>query len=60
METSAKSGDNINKAFNELIEQVYNANISTLQENDEVEENNENGINLVNKNEEENKKKGCC
>ena len=60
LETSAKSGDNINKAFNELIEQVYNANISMLQENEEVEENNENGINLVNKNEEENKKKGCC
>ena len=60
LETSAKNGDNINKAFNELIEQVYNANISMLQENEEVEENNENGINLVNKNEEENKKKGCC
>ena len=49
LETSAKSGDNIDKAFTQLIEQVYNANMSMLQSNIEIEENNGDGVNLVNK-----------
>ena len=58
LETSAKSGDNIDKAFTQLIEQVYNANMSMLQSNVEIEENNGDGVNLVNK--DDSKKKGCC
>ena len=58
LETSAKSGDNIDKAFTQLIEQVYNANMSMLQSNIEIEENNGDGVNLVNK--DDTKKKGCC
>ena len=58
LETSAKTGDNINKAFTQLIEQVYIANMSMLQSNVEIEANNEDGVNLINK--EESKKKECC
>ena len=60
LETSAKTGDNIAKAFTELVTQVYNTNISTQQNNFEIEENNSDGVNLVNKSEEKTKKKGCC
>ena len=60
LETSAKTGDNIVKAFTELVTQVYNTNISTQQNNFEIEENNSDGVNLVNKSEEKTKKKGCC
>ena len=58
LETSAKNGDNIDKAFTQLIEQVYNVNMSMLQSNVEIEENNGDGVNLVNK--DDTKKKGCC
>ena len=59
LETSAKTGDNINKAFSQLIEEVYKANISLLQSNIEIEENNGDGINLVEK-KDQTKKNGCC
>ena len=59
METSAKNGDNISKAFTELVEQVYKANISLLQSDVQIEDNNEDGVNL-NKEEEKTKKKACC
>jgi len=59
LETSAKTGDNINKAFSQLIEEVYKANISLLQSNVEIEENNGDGINLVEK-KDQTKKNGCC
>ena len=59
LETSAKTGDNINKAFSQLIEEVYKANISLLQSNIEIEENNGAGINLVEK-KDQTKKNGCC
>ena len=58
LETSAKTGDNIDKAFTQLIEQVYNANMSMFQSNVEIEANNGDGVNLVNK--EDTKKRGCC
>ena len=60
LETSAKTGDNIVKAFTELVTQVYNTNISLQQSNFEIEEHNSDGVNLVNKSEEKTKKKGCC
>jgi small GTP-binding protein len=59
METSAKNGDNISKAFTELVEQVYKANISLLQSDVQIEDNNEDGVNL-NTEEEKTKKKACC
>ena len=59
LETSAKTGDNINKAFSQLIEEVYKANISLLQSNVEIGENNGDGINLVEK-KDQTKKNGCC
>ena len=60
LETSAKSGDNINKAFTELVEQVYNANISRAQSDGQIGVNNGDGVNLVNKDEAKTTKKGCC
>ena len=59
METSAKNGDNISKAFTELVEQVYKANISLLQSDVQIEDNNEDGVNL-NKEEKKTKKNSCC
>ena len=60
METSAKNGDNINKAFHEIIEQIYN-NADLMAKNDAtIGENNGEGVNLSNKEEEEKKKSGCC
>ena len=59
METSAKSGDNISKAFTELVEQVYKANISLLQSDVQIKDNNEDGVNL-NKEEKKTKKNSCC
>ena len=59
METSAKSGDNISKAFTELVEQVYKANITMLQSDVQIEDSNGEGVNL-NRDEEKIKKKGCC
>ena len=59
LETSAKTGDNIDKAFTQLIEEVYKANMSMIQSNVEIEENNGDGVNLVDKND-QTEKKGCC
>ena len=62
LETSAKNGDNIDKAFRELVEQVYNANKNSIEKNDvKVEGNNEDGISLQKDDVDEQKKnKGCC
>ena len=62
LETSAKIGDNIDKAFGELVEQVYNANKTSIEKNDvKVEGNNEDGISLQKDDVDEQKKnKGCC
>ena len=59
METSAKNGDNISKAFTELVEQVYKANISLLQSDVQIKDNKEDGVNL-NKEEKKTKKNSCC
>ena len=59
LETSAKSGDNINKAFTKLVEEVYKANINRRQSKTEILEYNGDGVNLVNKDEVKKKKK-CC
>ena len=62
LETSAKNGDNIDKAFSELVEQVYNANKTSIEKIDvKVEGNNEDGISLQKDDVDEQKKnKGCC
>ena len=62
LETSAKNGDNIEKAFSELVEQVYNANKNSIEKHDvKVEGNNEDGISLQKDDVDEQKKnKGCC
>ena len=60
METSAKNGDNSEKAFHEIVEQIYK-NADLMAKNDAtIEENNGEGINLANKEDEEKKKSGCC
>ena len=59
METSAKSGDNISKAFTELVEQIYKTNISNLQSDVQIKDNKEDGVNL-NKEEKKTKKNSCC
>jgi Ras-related protein Rab-11A len=60
METSALNGDNIDKAFDELIEQIYQNNCSMIDEGDKVEIE-EKGVNL-NEEKEDNKsiKDKCC
>ena len=57
METSALNGDNIDKAFDELIEQIYQNNCSMIDDGDKVELE-EKGVNL-NDEKEDNKNK-CC
>ena len=57
METSALNGDNIDKAFDELIEQIYQNNCSMIDDGDKVEIE-EKGVNLNEENE-DNKNK-CC
>ena len=59
METSALNGDNIDKAFDELINQIYQNNSSIIEEEKEVEI--DKGVNLNDEkkeNSESNKK--CC
>ena len=59
METSALNGDNVHKAFDELIEQIYQNNSSLLEEEIDVEI--DKGVNLNEENNENNKeKKSCC
>ena len=59
METSALNGDNVHKAFDELIEQIYQNNSSLLEEKIDVEI--DKGVNLNEENNENNKeKKSCC
>ena len=57
LETSALNGDNITKAFEELIEQIYQNNKSSF-ENDNKKEI-DNGIN-INDNEKNKEKRKCC
>ena len=57
LETSALNGDNITKAFDELIEQIYQNNKSSF-ENDNKKEI-DNGIN-INDNEKNKEKRKCC
>ena len=65
METSALNGDNIEKAFNELIGNIYKTNHALFKKKDNIKSN-ENTINLDNKEKKEDDKeepiakKGCC
>ena len=56
METSALSGENISKAFEEVIEQIYQLNKNAFEEN--AKKDIDKGVNL-NDNKDDNKKK-CC
>ena len=59
METSALNGDNVHKAFDELIEQIYQNNSALLEEEIDVEI--DKGVNLNEENNGNNKeKKSCC
>ena len=59
METSALNGDNVHKAFDELIEQIYQNNSALLEQENDVEI--DKGVNLNEENNENNKeKKSCC
>ena len=59
METSALSGENIIKAFNELIEQIYQNNCLNVEEDIDIEI--DKGVNLSEeKNENNDTKKTCC
>ena len=61
LETSALNGDNIYKAFDELIEQIYINHYSNIEEEKEMEI--DKGVNLNEENQKEennNKKKKCC
>ena len=61
LETSALNGDNIYKAFDELIEQIYINHYSNIEEEKEMEI--DKGVNLNEENQQEennNKKKKCC
>ena len=64
METSALNGDNIEKAFSELISDIFKSNHSSSDKKDSIKL--EQAINLENiddkdeEKEEPVKKKGCC
>ena len=59
METSALSGENIIKAFNELIEQIYQNNCLNVEEDIDIEI--DKGVNLSEEKKENNdNKKTCC
>ena len=59
METSALSGENIIKAFNELIEQIYQNNCLNVEEDIDIEI--DKGVNLSEEKKENNDtKKTCC
>ena len=59
METSALSGENIIKAFNELIEQIYQNNCLNVEEDIDIEI--DKGVNLSEEKKENNDtKKACC
>ena len=59
METSALNGDNINKAFDEIIEQIYQNNASIIEEEKEIEI--DKGVNLdEGKKENDESGKKCC
>ena len=59
METSALNGDNIDKAFDELINQIYQNNSSIIEEEKEVEI--DKGVNLNDEKKENNESnKKCC
>ena len=62
METSASNGDNIDKAFDVMIKQVYNIYSSDLKSQDELAESAEGGqdISLGDVKKEDTQKKGCC
>jgi Ras-related protein Rab-11A len=60
LETSAKSGDNIDNAFTQLVEQIYKDNINMIKNNMQIEDNNGDSINILNNDEEKSKKTGCC
>ena len=56
METSALNGENISKAFEEVIEQIYQLNKNAFEEN--AKKDIDRGVNLT-ENKDDNKKK-CC
>ena len=59
METSALNGDNIDKAFEEIIQQIYQNNCSNIEQDKEVEI--DKGVNLnEERGEKDKKKKACC
>ena len=62
METSASNGDNIDKAFDVMIKQVYNIYSSDLKSQDELAGSAEGGqdISLGDVKKEDTQKKGCC
>ena len=55
METSALNGNNINKAFDELIEQIYENNFRNINTDKGIEI--DKGVDL---NEDNENKKKCC
>ena len=59
METSALNGDNIDKAFDQLIEEIYQNNCSNIEEDKEIEI--DKGISLnEEKDGNKNQDKKCC
>ena len=55
METSALNGDNIDKAFEEIIQQIYQTNCSNIEQDKDVEI--DKGVNLNEEKAEKNKQK---
>ena len=58
LETSALNGQNVNKAFDELIDQIYQNNCTKIDENNEYEI--DKGVNLNDEKETKNDEKKCC
>ena len=58
LETSALNGDNVHKAFDELIEQIYQNNCTNLDENNEYDI--DKGVNLNDGKDGKKDEKKCC
>jgi GTPase SAR1 family protein len=60
METSAKSGDNLDKAFETLVHSIFDSSKRKAEKNEKVENKEEKGIEIDTKINKKKQEGGCC